>query len=140
MDTLTAPHPRARLRRAVAALCIALAAAALILIAAPPAHAEGSKELVAHGGYRPYTERYNASTAGESRLTEIYVYAKEGETVSFGTSVKDAVARFTNEKMGTNLSPDELAALNNTDIVVCAEGQPRFGQLPRLPLLRRHPR
>lgn len=119
MDTLTAPHPRARLRRAVAALCIALAAAALILIAAPPAHAEGSKELVAHSGYRPYTERYNASTAGESRLTEIYVYAKEGETVSFGTSVKDAVARFTNEKMGTNLSPDELAALNNTDIVVC---------------------
>lgn len=74
---------------------------------------------MAHGGYRPYTERYNASTAGENRLTELYVYMKEGETVSFGTSIKDAVARFTNEKMGTNLSDAELAALNQCDIVVC---------------------
>lgn len=116
-------HPRADLLRLAAAfltaaLC-ALAAAALALAAATPAHAEGSKELVAHGGYRPYTERYNASTAGESRLTELYAYVKEGETVSFGTSVKDAVARFTNDKMGTELSDAELAALNQCDVVVC---------------------
>ena len=113
-------HPRAGLLRlATVLLAAALCVLALACATAPPAHAEGSKDLVAHGGYRPYTERYNASTAGENRLTELYAYVKEGETVSFGTSVKDAVARFTNEKMGTNLSDAELAALNQCDIVVC---------------------
>ena len=119
MNTTTRPYPAARARRLFVALAVALSALALVLLAPLTAHAEGSKELVAHGGYRPYTERYNASTAGESRLTELYAYVKEGETVSFGTSIKDAVARFTNEKMGTSLSDAELAALNQCDIVVC---------------------
>ncbi|WP_180953018.1 Cna B-type domain-containing protein [Eggerthella timonensis] len=119
MNTTTRPYPAARARRLFVALAVALSALALVLPAPLTAHAEGSKELVAHGGYRPYTERYNASTAGESRLTELYAYVKEGETVSFGTSIKDAVARFTNEKMGTSLSDAELAALNQCDIVVC---------------------
>lgn len=113
-------YPRAGLLRLAAVLLsTVLCALALACATASPAHAEGSKDLVAHGGYRPYTERYNASTAGESRLTELYAYVKEGETVSFGTSIKDAVAQFTNAKMGTSLSDAELAALNRCDIVVC---------------------
>ena len=123
-STYPFPHSPARtrttfVRLAVAALAATLCALVCACTTAAPAYAEGSKDLVAYGGYRPYTERYNASTAGESRLTELYVYVKEGETISFGTSIKDAVARFTNEKMGTDLTDAELAALNQCDIVVC---------------------
>lgn len=105
---------------ALAAMFVLVTACALSLSSAEDAYAEGSKDLVANGGYRPYTERYNASTAGEDRLTEIFVYAKEGEVIQFGTSVKGATAGFTKEKMGTpDLTDEELAKLNQCDVVVC---------------------
>lgn len=91
-----------------------------ILLFSGPVFAEGSRDLTSEGGYRPYTERYNATTAGEERLTVIGAYVKKGETVAFGSSVNDANLKLTNEKMGTNLSADMLATLNQNDISVCS--------------------
>lgn len=92
---------------------IALAGVFLALLAlsfwVSTAHAEGSNDLVEQNGYRPYTERYGAATAGESRLTEIGAYVQAGEYVAFGGSVKTATLGLTNAKMGTNFSAAQLA-------------------------------
>jgi hypothetical protein len=82
-----------------------------------------------NGGYRPYTERYNAATQGEDRLSVMHVYLNKGETVYFGTSVSNAKLYeiqdnknsgylFSNEEMGTNFSDAELSYLNTADIYV----------------------
>ncbi|WP_236142160.1 DUF11 domain-containing protein [Nostoc sp. CMAA1605] len=52
-----------------------------------PSWAEGSKELIADGGNRPYLEWYNSTTAGITRQTTIKFYAQSGETVYLGSSV-----------------------------------------------------
>ncbi len=54
--------------------------------AAGVAYAEGSKELVENGGYRPYLEWNNLTNLGMDRENVIYVYAKVGETIYFGSS------------------------------------------------------
>lgn len=104
---------------ALFSLCIVFLS---ISLAPTVAYAEGSRNLVSQGGYRPYVEQYGSSSAGESRLTEIGVYVKEGESLYFGSSVKKASLGLTNEKMGTELSEKELANLNDNCIIVCTPG------------------
>ncbi|WP_066382458.1 MULTISPECIES: DUF11 domain-containing protein [unclassified Anabaena] len=58
-----------------------------------PSWAEGSKELVADGGDRPYLEWLDANTyrtAGILRQNTLKVYVQAGETVYLGSSVYNA--------------------------------------------------
>lgn len=64
-----------------------LAVATFFLIFTPNAFAEGSKDMVADGGDRPYTEWASATTADIIRQTLLKVYVEKGETVYFGSSV-----------------------------------------------------
>ncbi|MBD2253282.1 DUF11 domain-containing protein [Nostoc parmelioides] len=52
-----------------------------------PSWAEGSKELISDGGYRPYLEWSNLTAAGIVRKTTLKVYVEVGETVNLGSSV-----------------------------------------------------
>ena len=52
-----------------------------------PSWAEGSKELVSDGGYRPYLEWSDLLLAGIVRKTVLKVYVQQGETVNLGSSV-----------------------------------------------------
>ncbi|MEH2357872.1 hypothetical protein [Nostoc sp.] len=52
-----------------------------------PSWAEGSKELVSDGGYRPYLEWSDLLLAGIVRKTILKVYVQQGETVNLGSSV-----------------------------------------------------
>ncbi|MEH1858835.1 MAG: hypothetical protein V7L21_12680 [Nostoc sp.] len=52
-----------------------------------PSLAEGSKELVSDGGYRPYLEWSDLLLAGIVRKTILKVYVQQGETVNLGSSV-----------------------------------------------------
>ncbi|MBH8573296.1 DUF11 domain-containing protein [Nostocaceae cyanobacterium CENA369] len=80
-----------------------------------PSWAEGSKELVADGGYRPYLEWANTTTAGITRQTTLQVYVQAGEIVNLGSSVptsangtKDIV--YSSPFGGQNGSCDVLAS------------------------------
>ncbi len=57
-----------------------------------PAVAEGSKELVANGGNRPYTEWRTNTTAGIVRRTILKVYANKNEVINLGSSAVGVVA------------------------------------------------
>ncbi|NJO15776.1 MAG: tandem-95 repeat protein [Thioploca sp.] len=50
-------------------------------------HAEGSRDLVKYGGYRPYLEFIDQETAGIKRQPSIKVFVKAGEQVNVGSSV-----------------------------------------------------
>ncbi|MEH2207613.1 MAG: hypothetical protein V7K53_26690 [Nostoc sp.] len=52
-----------------------------------PSWAEGSKELVSDGGYRPYLEWSDLLLAGIVRKTILKVYVQQGEIVNLGSSV-----------------------------------------------------
>lgn len=52
-----------------------------------PSWAEGSKQLVADGGNRPYLEWSNLTTAGIIRQNTLQVYVAPGEIVYLGSSV-----------------------------------------------------
>ncbi len=52
-----------------------------------PSWAEGSKELISNGGYRPYVEWSDLALAGIVRKTILKVYVEAGETVNLGSSV-----------------------------------------------------
>lgn len=64
-------------------------------------HAEGMRDLVAtesngawsyNKGYRPFFDYQNTTTAGIKREQELFVYAKKGETIYFGSSVYNTVS------------------------------------------------
>jgi uncharacterized repeat protein (TIGR01451 family) len=55
-----------------------------------PVQAEGSREMVADGGDRPFTEWTTGFTAGIPRQTVLQVFVQAGETVYFGSSVYDS--------------------------------------------------
>lgn len=56
--------------------------------------AEGSKNMVESGmGDRPYIEWFNNRTAGLLRMQKVYVYAKAGETIFFGSSTAQNLSR-----------------------------------------------
>lgn len=93
------------------------------------ANAEGTKDLAANGGYRPYTERYSDNASGQQHLSVMHVCLKAGETVCFGTSVSDAKLYntsggtnsgylFSNSAMGKDYTDAQLAYVNTADIYV----------------------
>ena len=57
------------------------------------AFAEGSADLVDKGGYRPYLEWRDRQNFGLQRKSVIYVYAEKGETIYFGSSVRESTER-----------------------------------------------
>lgn len=71
------------LSRTVAGLALLLWA---IGASIQPAQAEGSRELVGNGGFRPYTEWRIDKTGKIVRRTLLKVYAKAGEVVNLGSS------------------------------------------------------
>ena len=92
-------------------LCAACISAAMSL--ASPVFAEGSRDLIeipygTHTGmdaYRPYLEwRNREQLGGIPSKNVIYVYAKAGETVYFGSSVKSANDKSIKAVVGDNAS------------------------------------
>ncbi|RAV17761.1 InlB B-repeat-containing protein [Paenibacillus contaminans] len=71
--------------------------AVLFGILGPPdiAKAEGSKEMVANGGYRPFIWATTDKTAGIERKTYLKVYAQAGEKIYLGSSQKGKNIIFT---------------------------------------------
>jgi len=55
-----------------------------------PVLAEGSREMVADGGDRPFTEWASTTTANIPRQTLLQVYVQAGETIYLGSSVHDS--------------------------------------------------
>lgn len=99
---------------------VLLWALCLLVLSPASAMAEGSKDLVLYGGYRPYIEQYGSSSADESQTTEVGVYVRSGETLYFGSSVRIANLGLTNDKMGMDFSDEELVDLNENHIIVCS--------------------
>ncbi len=59
----------------------------LPVFALSTSRADGSKDLIKHGGYRPFLEAgYGRTTAGIDRLNRFYIYARDGETLQLGSS------------------------------------------------------
>ncbi|MBE9157214.1 hypothetical protein IQ265_10310 [Nodosilinea sp. LEGE 06152] len=79
----TAPTKLLRTVIPTALLCTA----ALMAGFTQPARSEGSREMVADGGDRPFTEWANGTTAGIPRRTLLKVYVQAGETLNLGSSV-----------------------------------------------------
>lgn len=107
----------------------ALAILVALLVFAPPAFAEGTRDLVSNGGYRPYTERYDATTLGLQRMSVMHVYMEAGETACIGTSVANSKLYttsdgtnsgwlFSNGAMGTSYSDAQLAYVNTGDVYI----------------------
>lgn len=57
------------------------------LSASATAYAEGSKDLIENGGYRPFLEWQEGDQMGFPRRNVVYVYAQQGEIIEFGSSV-----------------------------------------------------
>ncbi|HHB92537.1 MAG TPA: tandem-95 repeat protein, partial [Thioploca sp.] len=55
-----------------------------------PANAEGSRELVENGGYRPYLQFANRKMVGIKLQASIKVYANAGEQINLGSSVPNS--------------------------------------------------
>ena len=71
-------------------LLLSSAVLAMSLSIPQTVHAEGSVDLTANGGFRPYLDYANSrtdKTLGYLRKTSIKVYAKEGETINMASSV-----------------------------------------------------
>ena len=93
------PHVKPR----KALILFSLLTLLLTTLSAPvSAQAEGSKDLVKNGGYRPYIEWYISKSYYSGQLASqtvmkrrqvINVYAKAGETIYFGSSVYSALTR-----------------------------------------------
>ncbi|UJF34192.1 Ig-like domain-containing protein [Paenibacillus hexagrammi] len=73
------------------ALSAGIIGAMVFALPAVTAHAEGSRNLIANGGDRPYVEwDPNNTIAGIPRKNIWKVYAKAGETINLGSSVTGA--------------------------------------------------
>ena len=73
------------------------------------AFAEGSNDLVnntGNNGYRPYLEWRDRQNFGLQRKSVIYVYAEEGETIYFGSSVWRSSERALKSVLSDN--PDDV--------------------------------
>lgn len=70
------------------------------------AFAEGSADLVENGGYRPYLEWRNRQHFELQRKSVVYVYAEEGETIYFGSSVQSSTDRALRSVLSDN--PDTV--------------------------------
>lgn len=78
------------MKKKIAGTVLSLFILTVLIALGSVAYAEGTRDLVANGGYRPYTERYDATTLGKQRLSVMHFYANKGETVCLGTSVSNA--------------------------------------------------
>ncbi len=79
-----------------------------------PSWAEGSKELISNGGYRPYLEWSDLTAGGIVRKTTLKVYVEAGETVNLGSSVTTSFSNpqdivYRSPFGGQNASCDVLA-------------------------------
>ena len=92
-----------------------------------PAFAEGSRDLIetpygTHenmAAYRPYLEwRDREQLGGIPSKNVIYVYAQEGETVYFGSSVKSANDKSIKAVVGDNASQTISSNLQGSTIAV----------------------
>lgn len=106
-------------------LCAVCISAAMSL--ASPVFAEGSRDLIetpygTHenmAAYRPYLEwRDRIQLGGIPSKNVIYVYAKEGETVYFGSSVKSANDKSIKAVVGDNASQEISSNLQGSTIAV----------------------
>ena len=106
-------------------LCAVCISAAMSL--ASPVFAEGSHDLIetpygTHTGmdaYRPYLEwRNREQLGGIPSKNVIYVYAQEGETVYFGSSVKSANDKSIKAVVGDNASQTISSDLQGSTIAV----------------------
>lgn len=106
-------------------LCAVCISAAMSL--ASPVFAEGSRDLIeipygTHTGmdaYRPYLEwRNREQLGGIPSKNVIYVYAQEGETVYFGSSVKSANDTSIKAVVGDNASQEIDSNLQGSTIAV----------------------
>lgn len=106
-------------------LCAVCISAAMSL--ASPVFAEGSRDLIeipygTHTGmdaYRPYLEwRNREQLGGIPSKNVIYVYAKAGETVYFGSSVKSANDKSIKAVVGDNASQEISSNLQGSTIAV----------------------
>lgn len=106
-------------------LCAVCISAAMSL--ASPVFAEGSRDLIetpygTHTGmdaYRPYLEwRDRIQLGGIPSKNVIYVYAKAGETVYFGSSVKSANDKSIKAVVGDNASQEISSNLQGSTIAV----------------------
>lgn len=106
-------------------LCAVCISAAMSL--AFPAFAEGSRDLIeipygTHTGmdaYRPYLEwRNREQLGGIPSKNVIYVYAKAGEKVYFGSSVKSANDKSIKAVVGDNASQEISSNLQGSTIAV----------------------
>lgn len=71
--------------------CYRLFLITIILSFSSPIYAEGSRELVQYGGYRPFLLAFsNNPSYGIQQKAKIRVYAKQGEEVHLGSSVSNA--------------------------------------------------
>ncbi len=67
------------------ATCIGLLI--LPMVISQPSWADGSKDLIRNGGYRPFLEGGHGRTvAGINRMNKFYVYLRAGETLQLGSS------------------------------------------------------
>ncbi|MEM8484277.1 MAG: T9SS type A sorting domain-containing protein [Bacteroidota bacterium] len=67
------------------ATCIGLLIMPMII--SQPSRADGSKDLIRNGGYRPFLEGGHGRTvAGINRMNKFYVYLRAGETLQLGSS------------------------------------------------------
>lgn len=105
--------------------CTVCISAAMSL--AYPAFAEGSRDLIetpygTHenmAAYRPYLEwRDRIQLGGIPSKNVIYVYAQEGETVYFGSSVKSANDKSIKAVVGDNASQEISSDLQGSTIAV----------------------
>jgi len=74
--------------RPPASSSIAAVVVAVLVLCAPSAHADGSRELTANGGYRPVLEAKNRvdETTGLARDNQLYVYVNAGESLLTASS------------------------------------------------------
>ena len=81
------------------------------------AFAEGSNDLVnntGNNGYRPYLEWRDRQNFGLQRKSVIYVYAEEGETIYFGSSVWRSSDRALKSVLSDN--PEEITGTIGHDM------------------------
>lgn len=97
------------------------------------AFAEGSNDLVnntGNDGYRPYLEWSSKEYFGVKRKSVVYVYAKQGETVYFGSSVNststDALRSIVDDNASTSVNVPETYAGSTIAVTLpsSADGMP----------------
>ncbi len=92
---------------------------------APPAQAEGSRELTSSGGDRPFLEFRNDTSTGVRRRSVIKVYANADETINLGSSAVGLGSGTINYRR-----PDGSTGTCGTTGVITERSQEVAGPLP----------